>query len=77
MALAKQAGFTARRPSQCLPARSQKLLDSIEAIRTQAVDKLKVQSTPTFFINGTATAGAMSIEEMAKQIEPLLKSVTT
>jgi protein-disulfide isomerase len=31
-----------------------------------------VQSTPTFFINGTSYPGAMSIDEIAKIIDPLL-----
>jgi protein-disulfide isomerase len=72
MTLAKQAGFTEATFNACL--QNQKLLDGIEAVRTRAVDKFKVQSTPSFFINGTLTAGAMTIDEMAKQIEPLLKS---
>ncbi len=72
MTLAKQAGFTEATFNACL--QNQKLLDGIEAVRTRAVDKFKVQSTPSFFINGTLTAGAMTIDEMAKQIDPLLKS---
>jgi protein-disulfide isomerase len=72
MTLAKQAGFTEATFNACL--QNQKLLDGIEAVRTRAVDKFKVQSTPSFFINGTLTPGAMTIDEMAKQIEPLLKS---
>jgi protein-disulfide isomerase len=32
-----------------------------------------VQSTPTFFVNGTAHPGALSIDEMAKAIDPYLK----
>lgn len=72
MTIAKQAGFTEATFNACL--QNQKLLDGIEAVRTRGVDKFKVQSTPSFFINGTLTAGAMTIDEMAKQIEPLLKS---
>jgi len=72
MTLAKQAGFTEATFNACL--QNQKLLDGIEAVRTRAVDKFKVQSTPSFFINGTLTAGAMTIDEMAKQIDPLVKS---
>jgi protein-disulfide isomerase len=71
MTLAKQAGFTEATFNACL--QNQKLLDGIEAVRTRAVDKFKVQSTPSFFINGTLTAGAMTIDEMAKQIDPLVK----
>ena len=43
------------------------------AFRKRAVDKFKVQSTPTFFINGTQYPGALSIDEMAKLIDPYLK----
>jgi protein-disulfide isomerase len=38
------------------------------------VDKFKVQSTPTFFINGVAYPGALSIEDLAKAIDPQVKS---
>ncbi len=72
LALAKQAGFTQSAFEACL--QNQKLLDGIEAVRTRATDKFKVQSTPSFFINGTLFAGALTIEDMAKQIDPLLKS---
>ena len=72
LALAKQAGFTQATFETCL--QNQKLLDGIEAVRNRATDKFKVQSTPSFFINGTLFAGALTIEDMAKQIELLLKS---
>ncbi len=72
LALAKQAGFTQATFDACLS--NQKLLDGIEAVRNRAADKFKVQSTPSFFINGSLFSGAMSIDEMAKQIDPLLKT---
>jgi protein-disulfide isomerase len=72
LALAKQAGFTQATFDACL--QNQKLLDGIEGMRNRASDKFKVQSTPSFFINGTLTAGALTIEDMAKQIDPLLKT---
>lgn len=72
LAIAKQAGFTQQTFDACLA--DQKLLDGIQKVRQRAVDKFKVQSTPSFFINGTLTAGAMTIEEMSKLIDPLLKS---
>ena len=71
LALAKQAGFTEKSFNDCLS--NQKVLDGIEAMRQRAIDKFKVQSTPTFFINGNSYAGAMTIDDMAKIIEPLLK----
>jgi protein-disulfide isomerase len=71
LAIAKQAGFTEKSFDACLA--NQKILDGIEAVRQRALDKFKVQSTPTFFINGTLHTGAMSIDDMAKLIEPYLK----
>ena len=49
-------------------------LDGVEWVRNRAADKFKVDSTPTFFINGQIQKGAMSFDEMEKVIEPLLKS---
>lgn len=72
MTIAKQAGFTEQTFNACLS--NQKVLDGIESIRQRAIKQFKVQSTPTFFINGTMQAGALSIDEMAKAIDPLLKS---
>ena len=40
---------------------------------SSAIDEFKVQSTPTFFINGDKYAGALTIEQMAKAIDPQLK----
>ena len=70
MAIAKQAGFTEETFNACLA--NQKLLEGIESMRTRAVDVFKVKSTPSFFINGTLASGALTIEELAKQIDPLL-----
>jgi protein-disulfide isomerase len=71
LAIAKQAGFSQQTFDACLA--NQKILDGIEAVRQRAIDKFKVQSTPTFFINGNLVAGAMSIDEIAKLIDAQLK----
>src|SRR5450830_1235026 len=71
LAIAKQAGFTQQSFDACLA--NQKVLDGIESIRQRAVKEFKVESTPTFFINGTKFPGALSIEDMAKAIDPYLK----
>ena len=71
LAIAKQAGFTEKSFDACLS--NQKVLDGIESIRQRAVKEFKVESTPTFFINGTKLPGALSIEDMAKAIDPYLK----
>ncbi|MFZ0844980.1 MAG: DsbA family protein [Pseudolabrys sp.] len=72
LAIAKQAGFTEQSFDACLA--NQKILEGIESMRQRAVDVFKVQSTPTFFINGVAYPGALSIEEMSKLIDAQIKS---
>jgi protein-disulfide isomerase len=70
--IAKQAGFTQESFEACLA--NQKILDSIQAVRDRASQKLGVNSTPTFFVNGKKVNGDVSIEEFAKVIDPYLKS---
>ena len=57
-----------------MPRRSRRSSTVSSAVRQRAVDKFKVDSTPTFFINGQVQKGAMSFEEMQKLIDPLLKA---
>ena len=71
LAIAKQAGFSEQTFNACLA--NQQVLDGIESVRQRAVKQFKVQSTPTFFINGTSYPGALSIEDIAKVIDPYLK----
>ena len=52
----------------------QALLNKLEADRKYANDVLKVDSTPTFFINGEKVKGDQSFEEFDKRIKPLLKN---
>src|SRR5262245_32885593 len=72
LAIAKQAGFTQQSFEQCLA--NQKLLEDIEKTREIASTKFGVNSTPTFFINGKKQSGALSLEDLEKQIQPYLKS---
>jgi protein-disulfide isomerase len=71
-AIAKQAGFSEQTFEQCLA--NQQVLNGIEQVRQRAAEKLGVNSTPTFFINGKIQRGAISIEELDRQIESYLKS---
>ncbi|MET4276034.1 protein-disulfide isomerase [Bradyrhizobium sp. F1.2.2] len=70
--IGKQAGLTQQQVEACL--RDQALLDKIAADQKYASDVLKVDSTPTFFVNGEKIKGETSFEEFAKKINPLLKS---
>jgi protein-disulfide isomerase len=65
----RQAGFSQEKFESCL--RDQKLYDAINAVKNRAADKLKVNSTPTFFINGRRHNGNLSIDELEKIIKPL------
>lgn len=74
----KQAGYSRDAFNACLDTRnnenSKKILSAIESTRNRAADVLKVTSTPTFFINGKRVPGALSIEELEKEIAPYLKA---
>ena len=70
--ISKQAGLGEQDFEKCLA--NQQLLDGMEKARQHAATRLRVNSTPTFFINGKRFAGDMSIDEMAKAIEPYLKA---
>jgi protein-disulfide isomerase len=48
------------------------LLDGILKIRQDAQVNLKVNSTPTFFINGVKYEGDMSLDDLSKILDPLL-----
>ena len=49
-------------------------MDKITAVRKFANDVLKVEGTPTFFINGEMIVGEAAFEEFDKRIKSLLKS---
>jgi len=70
-AIAKQFGFTEQSFDQCLA--NQQLLDNIQAVRDRAAEKLGVNSTPTFFVNGKKLTGDQPIDALAKVIDPYLK----
>ena len=70
--IGKQAGLSQQQVEACL--KDQSLLDKIVADQKYASEVLKVDSTPTFFINGEKIKGETSLEEFEKKINPLLKS---
>jgi protein-disulfide isomerase len=70
--IGKQAGLSQQQVEDCL--KDQALLDKIAADQKFAADVLKVNSTPTFFINGEMIKGDTRFEEFDKRIKSLLKS---
>jgi protein-disulfide isomerase len=71
MGIAKQFGFTQESFDKCLA--NQQVLDGIQDVRDRAAEKLGVNSTPTFFVNGKKLVGDQSIDALTKEIEPYLK----
>jgi len=53
--------------------KDQALLDKIAADQRYAMEALKVDATPTFFVNGERWKGAMSYEELDAKLNTLLK----
>jgi protein-disulfide isomerase len=69
--IGKQAGMDEPAVETC--AKDQVLLDKIKADQAFAFETLKVDATPTIFVNGERLRGAMSFEELEDRIKPLLK----
>ena len=64
-------GLTAEAVEACVE--DQALLDKLTADQQFAFDELKVDATPTFFINGERLRGAMSFEEFEAKLTSHLK----
>ena len=71
LAIARQAGFTQQSFEECLA--NQQVQNGIEEGRQRAVQRLNVQSTPTFFINGKLFRGTLTMQELDKEMAPYLK----
>lgn len=71
LSIGKQAGLDDKAVEDCVG--DQSVMDKLSADETFAAKELKVDATPTFFINGKMVKGAMSFEEFEAQLKPLLK----
>jgi protein-disulfide isomerase len=67
--VAKEAGFTQATFDACLADKD--LLAKIDAVRQRAATTFGVDSTPTFFINGKAHRGEMSLEQLEQALRPI------
>ena len=70
--IARQAGFTQERFDTCL--KDTKLAEQIQEVAERGNKEFNVDSTPTFFINGKKHVGVLTVAELEKILEPLLKS---
>ncbi|GAC1334828.1 MAG: hypothetical protein NVSMB20_08940 [Bradyrhizobium sp.] len=66
----QQSGMSEEAVETC--EKDQTLLDKLSADQKFAFKKLKVDVTPTFFINGEKVKGAMTFEQLDKKIGSLL-----
>ena len=69
--IGKQAGLGQQAVEDCL--KDQALMDRLMADQKYASEVLKVDATPTLFINGEMVKGAPSFEELDKKIQSQLK----
>jgi protein-disulfide isomerase len=72
LAIAKQAGFTQQTFDACINDKD--MLNKIQQVRNRGQQKFKVEATPTFYINGERFPGALSIEDLDREIGKLVKS---
>jgi protein-disulfide isomerase len=70
--IGRQAGLSDEGVNTCL--KDQAILDGIKATQDYASATLKVNSTPSFFVNGIVVKGETSIDAFEKLINPLLKA---
>lgn len=70
--VAKQTGMSDEAFNACLA--NQSMLDAMKKAQDTAYEKFKVDSTPTFFVNGSKLKGGASFEDFKKLIDPSLKS---
>lgn len=68
--VARQGGMKVSTVAQCLD--NKELRESIIETRMHGEKEFDVTSTPTFIVNGTKYAGALSFEQFEKVLKPLL-----
>jgi protein-disulfide isomerase len=71
LSIGKQAGLDDKAVEDCVG--DQSMMDKLSADENFAAKELKVDATPTFFINGKMVKGSMSFEEFEAKLKPLLK----
>lgn len=69
--IGKRFGMDDAAVETCMKDQAQ--LDKLKADMQFAQDPLKVEVTPTFFINGEMLKGSMTFEDLDKKLAPLVK----
>ncbi|HEX8417355.1 MAG TPA: thioredoxin domain-containing protein [Methylobacterium sp.] len=66
----RQAGYSKEKFESCL--KDQTIYKGVNTVKQRGLETYKVDSTPTFFINGERYKGEMTIEGMERVIKPIL-----
>ncbi|MEN3930379.1 DsbA family protein [Microvirga sp. W0021] len=69
-AIMRQTGMSDEQFDACL--KNKDIIDGIQSVVNRAKTVLKIEATPTFFINGKRVVGAYPLEEFKKQIDEAL-----
>lgn len=69
--IGKHFGMSQEAVATCV--KDQALLDKLSADEKFAYERLKVDATPYFFVNGARVRGSLSFEELEAKIKPMLK----
>jgi protein-disulfide isomerase len=70
--IARQSGLDDNAFNACIG--NQDTVDALKLGKDHASQKLNVNSTPTFFVNGTQVKGVWSLDQFRQLIEAKLKS---
>jgi protein-disulfide isomerase len=75
LVIAKQLGFTEQSFDTAL--QNQDLFDKMETMRQQALDEFNLEGTPTFYVNGKQLTGDKTLDDLKKEIDPLVPASFT
>lgn len=70
LAVALQLGFTKESFDAALT--NQDLFEGMELVRDQALNEFDLTGTPTFYVNGKQMSGGQTLDDLSKEIDPLL-----
>lgn len=70
MKIALQLGFDEKSFEAALE--NQTLFDGMNELRQQAIDDFGLTGTPTFYFNGKAKSGELSVDIFSEEVDPLL-----
>ncbi|MCC2096346.1 MAG: DsbA family protein [Hyphomicrobiales bacterium] len=68
--VSRQAGMSQESFEKCL--KDKELYENVSKVRDRGAKEFQVNSTPTFFVNGTKLSGDLPLADFAKIIDPIV-----